>query len=81
MIEFRPMGDNRKQATLLWLQNPKQQTADDFNNIWPDICGTFKKKKCDHMIAKVNNFDSNENTRKMCKGINEFKRAINLAHM
>ena len=32
----------RKHAKLLWLQNPNDQTAEDFTNVRCDNCRTFK---------------------------------------
>ena len=49
-----------------------------------DTCTMFRKKKCDYMKAKVNKLEENsknKNIREMYKGINESKRAINLALM
>jgi len=43
-----------------------------------------RKKKCNYMKAKVNKFEENsknKNIREMYNGINEFKKAINLALM
>ena len=45
--ECSDLANKRKQAKLLWLLNPKDQTADNFTNIRCDICRTFKKKKQD----------------------------------
>ena len=47
------LANKRKQATLLWLQNPNNQTAEDFSNVRHDICRMFREKKRDYMKAKV----------------------------
>ena len=47
--KFSELASKRKQAKLLWLQNPNDQT-----HIRHNTCRTFRKKKCDKMKAKVN---------------------------
>ena len=47
----------RKQEKLLWLQNPIDQTAEDFSNVRRNTCRTFKRKKRDYMKAKVNKLE------------------------
>ena len=53
------LANKRKQANLLWLENPKDQTAEDLTNIRRDTCRTFKKKKCEYMKAIVNDLEEN----------------------
>ena len=70
--ECSELSNKRKQTKLLWLQNPNNQTAEDFN-VRRDICRIFRKKKRDDMKAKVNKLEDNsknKNIREMYKGIN-----------
>jgi hypothetical protein len=80
--ECSELANKRKQAKLLWLQNPNDQTAKDFANIVQDTCRTFKKKKCDCMKAKVNKLEENSKDKNIQEmySINS-RRAINLALM
>jgi hypothetical protein len=43
------LANERKQAKLLWLQNPNDQTAEDFSNVKRNTCRTFKQKKRDYL--------------------------------
>ena len=43
--ECSELANTRKQAKLLWLQNPNGQTAEDFSNVRRDTCRTFRKKE------------------------------------
>ena len=75
--ECSELPNNRKQAKLLWQQNPNDQTAEDFSNLKRNTCRTFKKMKRDYMKAKVNKLEENSNNKniwEMYKGINEFKK-------
>ena len=75
--ECSELANKRKQAKLLCLQNPNDQTAEDFSNVTSDTSRTFKKKKCDYM-KKLEENSKNKNIQEMYKGINEFKKVINL---
>ena len=75
--ECSELANMRKQTKLLWLQNPNNQTAEDFSNVRRNTCRIFRKKKRDYMKAKVNKLEENsknKNIREMYKGINEFKK-------
>ena len=68
------LANKRKQTKLIWLQNPNNQTAEDFSNVRCDTCRMFRKQKRDYMKAKVNKLEENsknKNIREMC---NEFKK-------
>ena len=43
----------RKQTKLFWLQNPNNQTAEDFSNVMRDTCRMFRKKNLVYMKAKA----------------------------
>ena len=71
--ECSELAIERKQAKLLWLQNPNGQIAGDFVNIRCDTCRTFKKKKNDYRKAKVNKLQvdsKNKNILNIYNGIN-----------
>ena len=71
------LANKGKQAKLLQLQNPNDQTAEVYSDVRCDICRTFKKKKRNYMRAKVNKLEeniNNKNIRENYKGINEFKK-------
>ena len=75
------LANKRKQTKLLWLQNPNNQTADDFSNVRRDTYRIFRTKECDYMKAKVNKLEENsknKNIREMYMGINEFKKGYQL---
>ena len=75
--ECSELANKRKQTKLLWLQNPNNQTAEDFSNVRRDTCRMFRKKKRNYMKAKVNKLEENsknKNIRELYKGINEFKK-------
>ena len=75
--ECSELFNKRKQAKLLWLQNPNDQTAEDLANVWRDTYVTFKIKERDYMKAKVMKLEENgmnKNIREMYKGIIEFKK-------
>ena len=55
--ECSELANKRKQAKLLWLQNPNDQTADDFSNVRRDTRRTFRKNKRDYTKAKVNKLE------------------------
>ena len=63
-------------VTETWLQNPNDQTAEDFTNIRHDTCRTLKRKKRNYMKVKVNTHEENSKTvnGEIYKGINEFKK-------
>jgi hypothetical protein len=75
--ECSELANKRKQAKLLWLQNPDDQTAEDFSNVRCGTCRTFMKKKHDYVQAKVNKLEENsenKNIQEMYKGINGVKK-------
>jgi hypothetical protein len=75
--ECLELANKRKQTKLLWLQNPNNQTAEDFSNVRRDNCIMSRKRKRDYMKAKFKNLEENskdKNIREMYKGIIEFKK-------
>ena len=57
--ERSELANKRKQTKLLWLQNPNNQTAEEFSNVRRDTCTMFRKKKRDYMKSKVNKLEEN----------------------
>jgi hypothetical protein len=75
--ECSELAIKRKQAKLLCLQNPNDQTVDEFSNVRRDTCRTFGGKTRDYVKAKVNKLEENSkyrDIREMYKGINEFRK-------
>ena len=75
--EYSELPNKRNREILLWIQNPNDQTAEEFTIVKHDTCRTFKKKKSDYMKAKVNKLEENsenKNIREMYKGISKFKK-------
>jgi len=46
---FSKFSDQRKQAKLQWLQNPRQTNGDNLNNIWHEISRSFRNKKRNYL--------------------------------
>ena len=75
--ECSELANKRKQTKLLWLQDPNNQTAEDFSIVRRDTSRMLRKKKSDYMKANVNKLEENsksKNIRELYKGINEFKK-------
>jgi hypothetical protein len=69
--------DQRKQARLLWLQDPREINGDNLNNIRRETNRHFRNKKREHLRDKINELamdSKNKNTRDLYREINEFKR-------
>jgi hypothetical protein len=69
--------DQRKQAKMLWLQNPNQSNVDNLNNVRREASKHFRNKKKEYLKAKINELETNsknKNTRDLHKGINDFKK-------
>jgi hypothetical protein len=42
--ERSELANKKKQAKLIWLRNPNDQTSEDFSNVRRNTCRTFKKR-------------------------------------
>ena len=75
--ECSQLANTRKQAKLLWIQNPNERNVEDFSSVRCYSCRTLKKKKGDYMKAKVNWLEENSKNKiilEIYNGINEFKK-------
>jgi hypothetical protein len=45
--------DQRKQAKMQWLQDPKQSNVDNLNNVRREASRHFRSKKKEYLKAKV----------------------------
>jgi hypothetical protein len=67
--------DQRKQAKLLWLQNPSEINGDNLNNIITSRHFRIKKREyLKHKIDELQTNSKNKNIRDLYRGINDFKR-------
>jgi hypothetical protein len=69
--------DIRKQAKLLWLQDPCKINGDNLNNIRREASRYFRNKKREYPKDKINELatnSNNKNIRDLYRGINGFKR-------
>jgi hypothetical protein len=69
--------DQRKEATLQWLQDPIEINWDNLNNVRHEASRRFRSKKREYLKDKINELAMNskkKNTRNMYRGMNEFKR-------
>jgi len=69
--------DQRKQATMQWVQDPSQSNVDNLNNVRREANKHFRNKKKEYMKAKIDELETNskiKNIRDLCRGINDFKK-------
>jgi hypothetical protein len=69
--------DQRKEAKLQWLQDPREINVDNLNNVRREASRYFRNKKREHLKDKINELETNsknKNIRDLYRGINEFKR-------
>jgi Fe-S cluster biosynthesis and repair protein YggX len=69
--------DQRKQAKLHWLQDPREINEDNLNNIKYEARRHFRNKMRDYLKDKINEHamnSKNMDNGDLDKGINEFKR-------
>jgi hypothetical protein len=75
--ECSKLIDKRKQAKLQWLQNPRQMNGDNMNNLRQESSRTFRNKKWEHLMGKMDELETNrknKNIRDLYRGVNEFKK-------
>jgi hypothetical protein len=68
--------DQRKQAKLLWLQEPSEINGDNLNNVRREASRYFRNKMMEYLKDKINELattSKNKNIRDLYRGINEFK--------
>ena len=69
--------DQRKQAKMQWIQDPRQSNADILNNVRREVSRCFKDKKKAYLRAKIEELETNSkilNVRDLYRGINDFKK-------
>jgi len=69
--------DQRKQAKMQWLQDPKQSNLDNLNNVRRDASRHFRNKKKAYLKGKIEELETNskiQNIRDLYRGINGFKK-------
>jgi hypothetical protein len=68
--------DQKKQAQLLWLQDPSKINGDNLNNIRREAGRHFRDKKREYLKDKINEVASNsknKNIRDLYRGINNLE--------
>jgi len=69
--------EQRKQATMQWIQDPSQRNVDNLNNVRLEVGRHFRNKKKAYMRAKIEELETNskiQNIRDLYRGINDFKK-------
>jgi hypothetical protein len=69
--------DQRKQAKLLWLQDPSAVNGDNLNNVKHEASRHFWDKKWEYLKDKIKELETNsknKNIRDLYRGTNKFKR-------
>jgi hypothetical protein len=68
--------DQRKQAKMLWLQDPNHSNVDNLNNVRREASRNFKNEK-EYLKTKIDELETSSkinNIKQLYKGINDFKR-------
>jgi hypothetical protein len=69
--------DQRKQATLQWLQDPNEINGDNLSNVRREVSRYFRNKKMEYLKDKIYELatkSKNKHTRDLYRGRSEFKR-------
>jgi hypothetical protein len=69
--------DQRQQAKMQWLQDPKQSNLVNLNNVRHEASKHFRNKKEEYLKAKVDDCKVTvrpKNIRELCRGINDFMK-------
>jgi hypothetical protein len=67
----------RKQAKLLWLQNPSEANEDNPSDVRREANTDFREKEREYLKEKINELESyskNKNIRHLYRGISKFKK-------
>jgi hypothetical protein len=70
--------DQRKQATMQWVQDPSQSSVENLNNVIWEASRQKKKKKKAYLKAKIEERETNSKIRDLYRGINDFRRVTSL---
>ena len=71
----------RKQAKMLWVQDPTKSSVDNRNNVRCEASRHFRNKKKAYLKAKIEELETNskiKNIRDLYRGINDFRRITSL---
>jgi hypothetical protein len=69
--------DQRKQAKMQWVQDPRQSNVNNLNNVRREASRHFRIKKKEYLKAKIEELESNskiKNIRTLYRGISELKK-------
>jgi hypothetical protein len=69
--------DQREHAMLQWLQDPKQSSVDNTNNLRHEASRHFRNKKKEYLKAKIDELETNKkikNIGDLYRGINDVKK-------
>jgi hypothetical protein len=69
--------EQRKQATIQWVQDPRQSNVDNLNNVRCEASRHFRNKKKTYLNAKIEELENNskiKNNRYMYRGISDLKK-------
>jgi hypothetical protein len=75
--------DQRKQAKLQWIQDPRQSNVDNLNNVRREASRHFRNKKKAYLKDKFEDLETNSkirNIRDLQRGINDFKTSLELIY-
>jgi hypothetical protein len=69
--------DQRKQAKMQWIHDPRQSNVDNLNNVRRDASRHFRNKRKAYLKAKTAKLETDskiKNIRDLCMGITDFKK-------
>ena len=69
--------DQRKHATMQWVQDPCQSNVDNLNRVRREASRHFRNKKKEYLKAKIEELETNskiKNIRDLYRGNNDFKK-------
>jgi hypothetical protein len=71
------MLDQRKEAKILWIQDPSESNIDNMNNVRRDASRHFRNKQKVYLKAKIETLETNSkinNIKDLYRSINDFKK-------
>ena len=69
--------DQRKEAKMLWIQDPSQSNVDNLKNIMREVTRHFRNKKNAYLRGEIEELETNskiQNIWELYRGINDFKK-------
>jgi len=64
--------DQRKQATMQWVQDPSRSNVDNLNNVICEASRHSRNKKKAYLKAKIEELETNSKIRDLYRSINDF---------